>query len=64
MDYEIARLKRKAFPAQVNVPVTDEIHKRYHMLKLEHGINVAEEARKAITAMLDRLERSVAQKRA
>lgn len=60
MKDEIARLKGRVHTDQINISVEHRDKERYRALKDEYGVNVSEEARKAVLAMLDRLERAVA----
>lgn len=54
---EIARLKGKVFTEQVNIWVDGDLKARLKRLKEEKRINTAEESRKALIAMVERLER-------
>jgi hypothetical protein len=60
MKDEIARLKKSVYTAQMNFWVEEELKARFRVLKEVHGIDVAEEGRKALYALADRLERAVA----
>lgn len=53
---EIAKLKGKEFPKQINLSVTEEFYERWKRLKAKHRIDTPEEARGALLELLDRLE--------
>ncbi len=57
---EIARLKGKVFTEQVNIWVDQDLKERMKRLKEEKRINTAEESRKALSDMVERLERATA----
>jgi len=60
MKEEIARLKRTVYTAQMNFWVEEDLKERFRTLKEVYGIDVAEEGRKALYALADRLEKAVA----
>lgn len=52
----IARLPSSVYTEQVNIKVEPELKQRLRALKLEKRIDVSEESRKALEAMVKRLE--------
>lgn len=57
---EIARLKRGVYTEQINVRVDAELKARIKKLKEEKMIDTGEEARKALSQLVDRLEKATA----
>lgn len=53
---EIARLRDKAFPEQINTPVTVELKDRFTRLKKTHRIDTAAEIRKVLERLAMDLE--------
>ena len=57
---EIARLKSRVYTEQMNIWVDVELKARIKRLKEEKRVNTAEEARKALVEMVERLEQATA----
>ena len=55
----IAMLKSATLTEQINIPVDGETKERYRLVK-SRGVDVAEEVRKAIKEMMERLEKATA----
>jgi len=57
MKEDIARLRK--FTSQMNVWIDDDLKERLKVLKDEYGVDIAEETRKSLKLMVDRLEKAV-----
>jgi hypothetical protein len=55
---EIARLRKGIYTEQVNVRIDADLKARIKRLKEEKLIDTGEEARKALAALVERLERA------
>lgn len=59
MPQEIARLHGSQYDAQFNIAVKTELKERFKKLKSERRVDTAEEIRKALVELAERLERTL-----